>query len=183
VNMEYFLPWQNFAAIKRDIQNGEYGEIVSKDIGFGNPFLDIAIVAKNLHGDTPPNDPFSGRPIYNKLDTPTDKALAMARWVYEKFAPPMLTDASAIGKTQRAFTGEKDRYGRAVTPGTAAASWVGVNVVSPTRKQVGLERAARLKELRASLIRKVVDPTVPTEEKARAQEEFKRRVAEVVGEY
>jgi hypothetical protein len=181
VNMEYFLPWQNFMAIKRDIKEGNPGEVISKDIGFGGPWIDIGVMVKSLHGSTPPEDPFSGRPIYNALDTPTTKALSMAKWVYERFSPAMLTDTGAMGKTMRAMSGEVDKYGRKVTPESAAGSWLGLNIVSPTPKQVALERNAQIKELKTALIRKMVDPTVDPQEKLRARDEFKKRVLEVTG--
>lgn len=179
VNFEYFLPWQNFMQIKRDVKSGDVGEVISKDIGIGGPWIDMAVMVKSLHGDTPPEDPFSGRPIYNRLDSPTDKALSMSRWVYERFAPQMLTAGGAAGKTVKAVTGEQDRYGKTVTPSVAAGSWVGLNVASPTKQQVALERKARQKELTSALIRKLVNPTVPKEEKLRSQAEFKKQLKQI----
>jgi hypothetical protein len=180
VNLEYFLPWGNFHTLGGGIRRGELKEVVT-DIGMGNPFLDVYSALKTVKGDTPPKDPFTGREIYNQLDDPSEKALKMADWLYSKWAPTMLTRFGALGYTVRAIQGEKDIYGRAVTPGQAAGRWVGINIVAPSPMQAIREKRARIMELRGSLARILKDPSLGSEKKAAAFRNFleEMRQAEV----
>jgi len=178
VNLEYFFPAQQYLALGRDVKQGNFGEIVG-DVGVGNPFMDIYTVAKTMRGDAPPKDPFTGREIYNRLDPAADKALKTAEWLYNKWAPTMLTRTGAAGYTARAVTGQEDRYGRKVTPGQAAGRWFGVNIVAPSPKQSAIEMRSQMKELTGSLARIVADPTVSQERKKAAIQEFQKQLQEI----
>lgn len=178
VNLEYFYPWQNFLAMGRDIKNRDAGEVVN-DIGFGNPLLDIYSIVKGMKGDKPPKDPYTGRDVYNSLDSPTEKALKLSKWVYEKWAPSMATTGGAGGYTYRAITGEPDRYGKVVSPEQAAGRWVGFNIVSPTPIQAAKEKQARMFDLRTSLGRILKDPTASSEKKADAIKQYQESVKEL----
>jgi len=180
VNLEYFLPWGNFHTLGGGIRRGELKEVVT-DIGMGNPFLDVYSALKTVKGDAPPKDPFTGREIYNQLDDPSEKALKMAEWLYSKWAPTMLTRFGALGYTARAIEGQKDIYGRAVTPGQAAGRWIGINIVAPSPMQAIREKRARVMELRGSLARILKDPSLGPEKKAAAFRNFleEMRQAEV----
>lgn len=178
VNLEYFLPWGNVMAIARDVKEGHPRELIG-DMGIGNPFLDVYSAIKTAKGDTPPKDPFSGREIWNALDTPTEKSLKLAEWLYGKWAPSMLTREGAGGYTLR--VGEKDRYGRTISPEQAAGRWVGLNIIAPTTQQGAIEKRAREKELLSSLYRILKDPTITEEKKQRARDEFLKRAREIRG--
>jgi hypothetical protein len=178
VNLEYYLPWSGMIELGRDIKEQRYNELPG-DIGLGNPILDIYAVLKTTKGADPPKDPFTGREIYNQLDSPTDKALKLSEWLYNKWAPSMFTRYGTLGKASR--VGELDRQGKETTVGQVISSMFGANIVSPTQKQVRIEKRVLIKELKSSLFRIVRDPTVSKEEKKRAREEFRRRRKEIMG--
>lgn len=178
VNLEYFFPWQGMLAIGRDVKQGNYGELPG-DFGIGNPLLDIYTISKTMRGDSPPKDPFTGRDVYNRLDTPTTKAVKTAEWVYNKWAPSMLTREGALGITQRYASGEKDKYGRKVTGPQAAGRWLGVNIIAPTPLQIAKERKFKESELKTSLMKIVKDPTVKLGEKERAMGEYRKQLGEL----
>lgn len=173
VNLEYYLPWSGIVNVGRDITKGQFGELAT-DVGLGNPILDIYTVLKTTKGDTSPKDPFTGRDIYNQLDSPSDKAIKLSEWVYNKWAPSMLTKYGTLGKAAR--IGEPDRYGREITAGQAAASLLGFNIVEPTKKQANIERRAMIKQLKVSLFRIMRDPSISQEEKASARKEYIERL-------
>jgi len=178
VNLEYYFPWSALMNTGRDVKEGRWNEL-AYDIGIGNPALDIYTVLKTTKGDTPPKDPFTGIPIYNQLDSPTDKALRLGEWVWNRWSPTMLTRYGTFGKASR--IGEKDRYGREVTAGQAASSLFGANIISPTQQQGAAERYVKIKELYLSLLKITNDPTKSEEEKVKAQVEYERRVREITG--
>ena len=172
VNLEYYFPWQNFMAAGRNALQGKTLETVDKAAGLGNPFLDIYTVIKTTKDNDPPKDPYSGRPIYNQLDSPTDKAVKVSEWLYNKWAPTAFTQYGALGYTYKAATGEKDKYGRTASPGQAAGRWLGFNVVTPSPQQTAKERDYRKKQLAQSLSAVIKDPTKSKQEKEAAQKNF-----------
>lgn len=178
VNLEYFIPWGNMMAIARDVKEGQPRDLIG-DVGIGNPFLDVYSAIKTAKGDAPPQDPFSGREIWNALDSPTEKSLKMAEWLYGKWAPSMLTREGAGGYTLR--VGEKDKYGRTITPAQAGGRWVGLNIIAPTKMQGAIEKRAREKELLSSLYRILKDPTITEGKKQRARDEFLKRARAIRG--
>ena len=101
-------------------------------------------------------------------------------WLYNLWAPSMLTRYGALGYTAR--TGEKDKYGRTITPEQALGRWGGFNIIAPTAKQAAIEKYAITKELKSSLIKKLADPTIPKKEKQEAIEEYKRQQKEILSQ-
>jgi hypothetical protein len=180
VNLEYFFPWQSLGAVARDIKQGNPGEILT-DIGVSNPILDAYSVGKTLKGDTPPKDPFTGRPLFNPLDSPTEKAIKTAEWLYNKWMPSMLTSFGALGTTGQYIRGEKDRHGREVTGPQAAGKWVGFNIVAPTPAQSAKERRALIMDAKQSLYRIMKDPTMPQRKKTDAVQRYQSRIREIQG--
>lgn len=179
VNLEYFFPWQQGMAVARDVKRGAFGEVAS-DIGMGNPWYDIYAVLKTMKGDSPPKDMRTGREIFNKLDTPTEKAVKTAEWLYNRWAPPMLTREGAVGTTGKMLTGDKDRYGRTVTPGQAGAKYFGVNVIAPTPLATTMERKQKIMELKLALGQILKDPKTTPEKKQSAMLMFKQQMAELL---
>jgi hypothetical protein len=181
VNIEYFLPWQNFIAMGSDIKNAHWGDI-PRDFGIGNPIFNT-ISAWSSKGDEPLKDPFTRRPVYNTLDSPTDKAFKVSEWLMQTWGmPSMLSTRGAAGYTQRAASGEADKYGRTVTPGQAAARWFGVNVIAPSPLQSVRERRAMAAELKGSLMGIMKDPSVSSLKKQAAQNNYLKRMQELQGE-
>jgi hypothetical protein len=176
VNLEYFFPWQNMTQIARDVKEGSYGELVG-DFGIGNPMADVYTVAKTMRGDDPPKDPFTGREIYNRLDSPTEKAVKTSEWIYNKWAPGMMTRGGALGYSLK--VGEKDRAGRTITPEQAAGRWFGFNIIAPTPEQAFKERKYQAASIKKSLSQILKDPNIPTDKKERAVAEYQKRLAEI----
>lgn len=170
---QYFLPWQNL----QQFGQAENISDVVKATGIGNPILDVYTAFKSARGDTPPKDPFSGQDIYNQLDEPETKAYKSAEWIYNKWAPGMLTRYGTLGKILT--IGQKDRYGRTVTPEQTAASLVGINIIAPTAKQAKLEKVAKIKQAQAQLTKILVSQASP-EEKQRAKNKFKEYSKEIL---
>jgi hypothetical protein len=72
VNLEYYVPWQGLIGIHQMARDDRYGEFIGETVR--HPVLDVIFAFKTVKGDEPPRDIFTGREIYNQLDTPTDKA-------------------------------------------------------------------------------------------------------------
>jgi len=177
-NMEYYLPWQQYMAIGRDVKHGNYGELLG-DFGITNPLADVYAVAKTMKGDKSPKDPFTGKDIFNQLDSPAEKAAKTTEWLYNQWAPSMLTRHGVIGKGVQALTGHKDKQGRIMSPERAALSLLGINIVSPVPEQAVKERDMMLKDLHTSLARIEKDPTVSMSGKEDARERFTEKIGEV----
>ena len=163
INLEWYFPGQMWLALSRDIQNKDYWEI-SRDIGIANPFADVYAMMQSARGKGIPKDPYTGKDIYNRLDSGTEKALKTTEWVYNKWMPQMLTRFGTAGKI--AEIGKEDKYGQVSTVGGAVGSLFGVNVISPTEKQVVIEKMAREKELTSSLYRKLQETKDETKREA-----------------
>jgi hypothetical protein len=176
VNLGYYFPWSTHVELARGIGEGKPESMVQL---IGNPYLDMLWSLKSGKGDDPPRDSFTGREIYNQLDSPTEKALKLSEWLYNKWAPTMLTREGAAGYTARAATGEKDRYGRKITSGQAAGRWVGVNIVAPTPMQAAVERRAKVAQLKAALSRALRDPNLKSREKADLMKRFGNEIKEL----
>jgi len=179
VNLQYFFPWGNYqqfaeATGQADIKG------MWQQTGVGGPFLSIAHMLGTAKSDMPPNDPFTGQPVYNQLDSPTEKAIKMSEWLANQWIPPMVNLAmvegekpkGALGYTIAAIKGEKDIYGRQVSPEQAALRWAGINIAAPTPLQAAKERRAKTMELRASLARIMKDPNLSSKKKIEAMTRF-----------
>ena len=175
IDLEYFFPGQMWLALYRDIKNKDYWE-VSRDVGITNPFADVYAMMQSARGKGIPKDPYTGKDIYNELDWPSEKALKTAEWVYNKWAPQMLTRIGTAGKI--AGIGKEDKYGRIGTAGRAAGSLFGVNIISPTKKQVVIEKRAREKELTSSLYRKLSDTKDETK-REQVKERYRNALQEI----
>lgn len=178
VNLEYYFPWGNWFSIARDIKQQDFSEAF-KDMGVGNPIVDLVYeLGKTTQQGEPPKDSFTGKPIYNKLDTPEMQWAKLAEYIYNKWAPGMLTRHGAVGKTVRAIRGTEDVWGRPTTPAQAISSWFGLNIQAVDKKQVRAERESKIRDLQAELSRVKKDKNMSQEEKRayikRFREERKR---------
>ncbi len=176
VNLEYYFPWGNWFGLFRDFKDADFAELTT-DLGISNPFLDIFTTLRTARSGNPPKDSFTGRPIFNRLDPPHTQAIAMTEWLVNKWAPSMVTRYGAGGYTLR--IGEKDKWGRTITPTQAVGRWFGFNVVSVSRAQTAVQKAGRIKSLRGDLIQKLLDPQVDQKEKDRASKKFGEAVREI----
>ena len=170
VNLEYFFPWGNWAGLFKDASAGEIGRVF-KGLGFSNPAFSIAsVIATTVH--KPPIDDFTGKPIYNMLNTPEVKVAKMMEWLQTKWMPSALTGKGAYPSSKAALQDlayrlskekigkplEADRWGTKISGGQALAKWFGVNITSINPEQVAAGKKARLKELRIEYSRLKSDP-------------------------
>ncbi len=142
-------------------------------IGVGNPIMDIYSLAKSGHGDSPPRNPYNGQEIYNQLDDLPTKLFKLLEYNYNLFAPGMATRYGAAGYT--ANIGEKDTYGKTVTPLQATLRWMGINIIAPTKEQGRIEKIARIKELQSSLYKGIRDSRGDQKKIRQLQENFKEK--------
>ena len=171
VNLEYYFPWGNLLSLGRDIKNKNMSEFW-KDSGIGNPFLDLLYAAKTG------KDPFTQRDIASELDSPGGKFLKWNEFVYNKWAPSMLTRYGAAGYTAR--IGEEDKWGKTITPSQAAGRWLGWNMISVTPEQSAAMKKGEIKKLKTELYRKMTDPQLKEEEKDVYIETYSRKVNEII---
>ena len=182
VDLQYFMPWGNLIQTADDIKSGDVAGTLS-DTGIGaNPWLQLFMAAKSGMGEEAPKDPFTGQPLYNPLDPPREKLMKTLNFVYNQWAPSMLTEHGAAGKTVKAVTGQADRYGRTPTKGEAAARWFGVNIVHPTPEQANKEKAFLIGEAQQNLNRILKDPRNGPEKKREAKRVFQKKVREIRGQ-
>ena len=163
VNLEYFFPWGNWMSMFKNMADGEIGRVIN-DLGLSNPFFDVVYSGKGAVFD-PPKDLFTGKPIYNKLDEPSMKAMKMIEWIYTKWAPAMLTRGGAADATLEVAKNKvlgtplkADRWGTEMSPARAFGKWVGLNLVPVNKKQVIAGKKAQLKDLRINFSRINNDP-------------------------
>lgn len=179
VNLEYYFPWQNAMAIYRDMKKKDIKGL-TQDIGLGNPFLDLYSVVKSMGDNKPPTDPFTRQPIYNELDKPSEKWLKFSEWIYNKWAPSMLTRQGAGGFTAR--IGEKDKWGKTITPGQAVGKWFGFNITSISPQQTAAIKKSKKRGLEQELNRILRDPRISKEKKKEAVTELNKRIKEIIGQ-
>jgi len=170
VDIQYFFPWGNWMHLAGDFKDANLEEF-TKDIGIGNPFLDLFVATKT--GE----DAFTHQPIVNPMKSMTgnqtaDEALQWLSYVYTKWAPSMLTSSGALGYTSR--IGKKDKWGRTVSAPQAMGRWFGLNTVAVSPQQTIAIRKARERELRGQLMKIERDPQVSKSAKAAARKRFIR---------
>jgi hypothetical protein len=130
--------------------------------------------------------------VYNQLDSPKTKAIKMTEYLMNQWLPSSLAigtqhagggvfgPGSAVGYTIDALSGNKDRYGREVTPDQAALRWIGVNLVTPNAQQTRGQVAGRAADLKKSLIRILTDPQEDTAKKAEAMRQFQKEMGDLM---
>lgn len=153
-DMGYFIPWGNLWAALKDVDQQKWSEIPDK-LGV-SPFLDLAATWLSASAGKPPTDPFTGRPIFRRIDPPAIQYLKMMEYTLNKWLPTSVTKYGAVADSIDALKGlaghpQKDRWGREMTPSTAIGKWFGVNIQAPSPVQVALSRKARSDELRREL--------------------------------
>lgn len=177
VNVEYYFPWGNWMAIYRDLNEQDFKGL-AEDAGIGNPFLDILQAFKSGVGGKPPKDPYTGQPLYNELDSPQEQWLKISEFLYNKWAPSMLTRYGAAGYTSR--IGDRDKWGRKITKTQAIGRWFGFNIISISPKQTKVIKRAMINDLRKELFKISRDPSISKEKKKAAKERFKEKRKEIL---
>lgn len=181
INLEYFFPWGNYLGIFRDVRETDIGEF-TRDAGISNPFLDIARIALSARGDEPPEHPYTGRPIWNRLDSPALKAAKFSEALINIWTPSMITRQGAAGFTAKALIGGEDKWGREITVPQALGRWFGVNVVAVSPDQTRAQAAVKIQDLQKEMSRVKADQSYTKEQKEARQKRLHEKLAEIAQE-
>ena len=168
VNLEYFLPWGNWLEAARAVKGGEYVDAAKQFGGIAGPYGNLFTMINTKRLGEPPKDPFTGQPIYSKLDSPQDKYLKQVQWYWQLFGPSSFSSNGALGYTARAMTGAKDKWGTEATGGKALLRWMGANVGSLDEQSILVARKARLRQLELEIARIMRDPKYGKEDRKNA---------------
>ena len=181
VNLEYFFPWGNWLSISRDLREGEATEAY-RDSGIGNnPLIDLHVAWKTARRGEPPKDPYTGQPIYDRLDDPQTQWLKLAEFLYRKWGPEMLTRTGAAGTTYRYVMEQEDKWGRTPTFGQSLGRWFGANIVAVEPRQATASRKARVRVLKEELVRKLRDRTLTDEQRDAARRRYLDELRKING--
>ncbi len=165
VNMEYFLPWGNILEMTREVKGGNYIDAAKQFGGIAGPYGNIVAMLATKREGEPPKDPFTGQPVYSKLDSPQTKYLKQTEWWWKLFGPTSFSSTGALGYTYKAMTGEKDKWGVEATGMKAIGRWMGVNVGSIDPQSVMATRKARVRQLQEEMRRIMRDPQYGQQER------------------
>jgi hypothetical protein len=176
VNLSYFFPWGNQMEIFRDVKGANWADL-KKDVGISNPFLTAFEMIPAKEG--PLVHPYFGTPIYNRVDPPHIKAAKTVEALAFTWAPSMLSRQGALGYTTKAITGEKDRWGREVTPGQAIGRWFGVNILTTSKTQTIAIKKAQINDVKNDLTRALRDPSLSKEKKQQMREEARKQIKDI----
>lgn len=177
VNLEYYFPWGNWMSLFRDFKEGDYTQML-RSAGVSNPFLELLVAFKGTPQGRIPKDPFTGKNIYNELDSPAQQWLKIAEFMYLRWGPSFLSKFGAVGFTTR--IGKKDKWGRTVTPWQALGRWFGFNIISVSPRQTGAIKQARIRELRLELNKLLRDPRVSRPTKQKIIKKFTSKAQKII---
>lgn len=179
-SLRYYLPWGNYTDLAQDIAGG-HGIKALKDTGVGGPYVDaLSVINGGGRTDQPPTEPYSGRPMYNTLDTPMEKVMGVGKWAAQEMMPSFLTEYGAAGYLKKLATGEKDKYGRTVDAPQAFGRLVGVNLVAPTPQQAAIEKQAQFKQLKADYYKAMTDPNITPEKRKSLNDNLNKEVKRIL---
>jgi hypothetical protein len=168
VNMEYFLPWGNWMEAIRDARGGNFIDTAKQFGGILGPYGNVISMLNTKRQGEPPKDPFTGQPVYSKLDSPKDKYLKQMEWWWKLFGPSSFSSSGALGYTAKAISGDKDKWGVEATGMKALGKWMGVNVGSLDPKSIMAARKFKIRELDAEIHRIYRDPKYSKEDRHNA---------------
>lgn len=168
VNMEYFLPWGNWMEAARDLKGGNFIDTAKQFGGLLGPYGNVISMLNTKRQGEPPKDPFTGQPVYSKLDSPQDKYLKQTEWWWKLFGPSSFSSSGALGYTAKAIEGGKDKWGVEATGAKALGRWMGLNVGSLDPKSVMATRKFKIRELDAEIHKIYRDPKYSKEDRKNA---------------
>ena len=177
IDVGAFIPGFNIYKVSLDISQGRLSDAI-RDFGVSNPYADVYSVLQSARGDDPPIDPYTRKEIYNRYDTPSLKAFKTTEWLYNRWAPTMLTRQGALGWTFA--IGEKDKkYGKTVTPAQGWARWFGVNINTSTPKQDAIAAYAKIREMEDSLKKGLLDNIDNPKKQKQMIENFRKELLKI----
>ncbi|MEN6421335.1 MAG: diguanylate cyclase [Smithella sp.] len=191
VNLEYYFPFGNMLAIFRDAKALDSGEAL-RDLGIGNPFLNMFFTGTSAREDQPPLHSYFGTPVYNQLDPAPVKAAKYLEYMANTWMPSMLTRQGAAGYMGKVVAGTgilgdwvkekfggEDRWGRTVTLPQALGRWFGFNIVAVSPEQSRAQVAVKMQDLRKEMARIESNPSYSEEDKADYRSRLNEKMAEL----
>ena len=137
LDLAYLYPWGMFTEIASEAQDDPTAIIQTLGLLGGPTASIISVLSTGV-------DPFTRRPVVNKLDSGEQKVEDALKYVYNLMMPPFLhTDYGALNRLRQTMDGELNRYGEPMkTIGQGISQTVGFNV-SPVEPGTQRQRNAR----------------------------------------
>lgn len=86
ISPDYFMPWGNFLSTARGVASGDLRE-ASRFISMGNPIMDVYSTIQASRGE-PLEDLFTGKKLYNPLDSTMSKVYKLSSQLLSNIAVP-----------------------------------------------------------------------------------------------
>jgi hypothetical protein len=137
LDLAYLYPWGMFTEIASEAQDDPTAIIQTLGLLGGPTASIISVLSTGV-------DPFTRRPVVNKLDSGEQKVEDALKYVYNLMMPPFLhTDYGALNRLRQTMDGEMNRYGEPMkTIGQGISQTLGFNV-SPVEPGTQRQRNAR----------------------------------------
>ena len=146
LDLAYLYPWGMFTEIASEAQD-DPGAIMQTLGLLGGPVASIITVISS--GGI---DPFTRRPVANKLDAPEQRVKDYLTYIYNLMMPPFLhSDYGALNRIMQTLDGEMNRYGepmKTIPQGLSQA--VGFNV-SPV--DIGSQRGRNARYMQSEILK------------------------------
>jgi len=157
----------------RDIRGGDFIDTAKQFGGVLGPYGNVISMLNTKREGEPPKDPFTGQPVYSKLDSPADKYIKQMEWWWKLFGPSSISSSGALGYTAKAIAGDKDKWGVEATGAKALLKWMGINVGSLDPQSVMATRKFRIRELDAEIHKIFRDPKYSKEDRQNALQQLR----------
>ena len=137
LDLAYLYPWGMFTEIASEAQDDPTAIIQTLGLLGGPTASIISVLSTGV-------DPFTRRPVVNKLDSGEQQVEDALKYVYNLMMPPFLhTDYGALNRLRQTMDGELNRYGEPMkTIAQGISQTVGFNV-SPVEPGTQRQRNAR----------------------------------------
>ena len=182
VDLGYFMPWTNWTQLAGNIAAGEAGKAAQTAMIFSGPITDIIVAVKTG------KDPFTGRDILNKGDTPGRQVVSLINYVWNMGAPPFLTDHGLLspmgildqaygGKAVQAITGTTNKFGEPRSTAEQAMLYLGgVNLYGLTpeySRATNLQQMKRdLQDVKTTMVQKLQDRSLSAEQRRAIAQDY-----------
>lgn len=132
LDLAYLYPWGMFTEIASEAQDNP-GDIIQTLGLLGGPTASlITVISSGV-------DPFTRRPVSNKLDSNTQQWVDKMKYVYNLMMPPFLhTDYGALSRLRQTMNGELNRYGepmKTLKQGLSQTLGFNVSPIDPTSQR------------------------------------------------
>ena len=193
LDMSYFFPWTFYTDMGKHAMEGKGGKVLQDLAGmFSSPVIGSSA---NLLANY---DSFTKKPIYNLADPPSYQAAAIANYIYDLMAPPIISshgvaspmgliDKQYGGKLVQGLTGTTNKFGdpRATTEQALWAA-LGVNFygMDPEHSRATnlLSMSRKVQDAENRLKSKLYDRSLTEAQRAKAVSDYKERMLELGAE-